>query len=175
MTARRIAIAGAKWLWPLPVAAALFAFFHFLPFEEPVRYTNNVVYLTRYASIMTQSGVFGFPPGTRFTVDPSRHPTPVTVLVTDGTHELAIEPDALTHDPERARELATSDEQLQAVSAAAVTAEKKRVIKAESDAQLSRVRDLDLLNSGQRPGVPRAGAVPPAPRPLQTSPPPQAH
>ena len=159
----------AKWLLLPLVAAVIFGLGHFLTLGEVVRYQNNEVYLLRYASIVTPGGgVYGFAPGTRLTVDPTRRPSPDTVFVTDGTHGLAIDPYALTHDPDRARALAVGDQQAQALSAAAIIAEKARIKKAENDAQLSRARDIDRLNAQQRGGLP----PPPPPPPTPTPPPP---
>lgn len=129
-----------------------------------VRYTNNEVYLTRYASItIPGGGIYGFSPGTKFIIDPTRHSLPDKVFVTDGVHQLAIEPDALTRNPERARALASSDQQGQAMSAAAVQAAKSHVSQVERDAQLSRAHDVELMNARQR-----LGGTPVPPKPVPT-------
>ena len=38
----------------------------------PCALHTDEVYLTRYASIMTPGGVYGFAPGTKFTLEPTR-------------------------------------------------------------------------------------------------------
>ena len=155
-----------KWLWPLLFLAVIFVLSRFLTLEEPVRYTSHEVYLTRYASITTPGGVYGFAPGTKLTLDPTRRTLPDKVFVTDGTHGMEIEPDALTHDPDRARALAASDQQGQASAAAAVVAEKTHVANAERAAQLSRAHDIEMLNAKQNHvTAPLSTPHPPTPTP----------
>ncbi len=171
MPSKILAALPIKWLLGPFVIAGFCIGFHFLSIEAPVRYTNNEVYLTRYASITTPGGVYGFAPGTKFTVDTARTPVPDKVFVTDGLHELAIEPDALTHNPERARAMSSADQAGQVQSAAAVAAEKAHVSKVERDAQLSRARDIEMLNTEQRPVI-GPTAVPLRPT-LPVTPPPR--
>ena len=111
----------------------------------PLRAQTNEVYLTRYASIMTPSGVYGFAPGTKATLDPTRQVPAGTVAVTDGKHELALDPDALTHNAELAQQYADADQQGQVQAAATAKAAKAHVIQAENQAQLKRAQDMDRL------------------------------
>lgn len=156
-----------KWLLLiLVIAAACGAYYYYWHPSEPVRYTNNEVYLTRYASIMIPGGgVYGFPPGTKFTIDSSRRPVPGQIFVTDGTHQLAVEPDALTRNPSLAQEAANEDQQYQAQAAAGAAAMKAHVAKVEAEAQAKRAQDIDRMNALQHGAA--HSPTPPPPRPVR--------
>ena len=145
------------------------AYYYFRQFQvsEPVRYSNENVYLTRYASIVTPSGVYGFDPGTQLVLQPARRASPGMVCVTDGTHQLEVAPESLTRNPDVARQAANDDHAAQAQAAAGVAAAKAHVVKVENDAQLARARDMDRLNALQR-GVMSSAT----PSPFPTPPPP---
>ena len=154
-----------RW-WLLLVVAVAGAAYYFLYFNPVSRVSTNEVYLKRYASVMTTTGVYGFPPGTKLTLEPTRQVPPGTVAVTDGTHEIAVEPDALTRNPELAQQLADADQQGQTQAKAGVNAMKAHVSKVESDAQLARARDVERMNELQRKGLPIV-----LPTPVATPPP----
>ena len=149
---------------PILVLAALAGgAYYYFQLNPPVHYATNEVYLTRYASVMTPTGVYGFPPGTMFSLDSNRHGVPGTVAVTDGRHRLDVATDALTRNPKIAEELAAADQQGQTQAVAGVAAAKQHVAKVEADAQMARARDVDRLNAKQRSII-----LPPAPTPTAT-------
>ena len=157
-----------KWLLLVVLLVAAAGAYYYLRVYEPVRYTSNEVYLTRYASVMIPGGgVYGFPPGTKLTIDASRHPVPGRIFVTDGVHQLAVEPDALTRNPHLAEEAASEDSQVQAQAVAGAAVAKAHVAKAEADAQANRAQDIERLNAKQNGRVyvptptPRPTAFPP--------------
>ena len=68
-----------KWLLVLLLVLALGAggVYYYFQLNPPERYSTNEVYLTRYASVVIPGGgVYGFPPGTRLLLDPSRRASP---------------------------------------------------------------------------------------------------
>lgn len=138
------------------------ASYYYLNFEvsEPVLYSNDEVYLTRYASVVMPSGVYGFSPGTKLLLLPARRASPGMVSVTDGKYNLEVAPDALTRNPAIAQQYADADRSGQKQAAAGVAAEKARVIKVEADAQLARARDIERLNAVQRSAVPKSTLTP---------------
>ena len=72
------------------------------------------------------------------------------MAVTDGTHKMDVETEALTRNPKIAQELADADRQGQTQAVAGVAAAKAHVAKVESDAQMARAKDIDRLNARQR-------------------------
>ena len=165
-----------KRLWlalVLLIALAGGAYYYYLYFEvsEPVRYSNDDVYLTRYASIVTPSGVYGFTPGTKLVLEPGRRASPGMVCVSDGKYQLEVAPDALTRNPAVAQQYAEADRNGQTEAVAGVAAMKAHVAKIEADAQAARTRDVERLNAQQR-GV----IYSPTPTPVRTpTPPPRLH
>ena len=99
-----------RW-WLLGIILIAGAAYYFLYFNPISRVSTNEVYLRRYASITLPSGVYGFPPGTKLTLEPTRPVGPGLVAVTDGSHEMALEPEALTRNAELAQQLAAADQQ----------------------------------------------------------------
>ena len=145
----------------LVLALAAGGAYYYFQLNPPERYSTNEVYLTRYASVVIPGGgVYGFPPGTRLLLDPSRRALPGTVAVTDGTHKMDVETEALTRNPKIAQELADADRQGQTQAVAGVAAAKAHVARVESEAQMARAKDMDRLNARQR-GV----ILPPTPTP----------
>ena len=139
-----------RFLPILVLAGLIGGAYYYFQLNPPVHYSSNEVYLTRYASVMTPTGVYGFSPGTKFSLDSTRHGVPGTVAVTDGKYRLDVETDALTRNPKVAEELAATDQQGQTQAVAGVAAAKQHVARVESDAQMARARDVDRLNAKQR-------------------------
>ena len=142
-----------RW-WLLVVVAIAGAAYYFLYFNPISRAPTNEVYLKRYASVSLPGGVYGFPPGTKLTLEPTRPVAPGLVAVTDGTHEIAVEPEALTRNAELAQQIAAEDQQGQVQAKQGVNAMKAHVTQVERDAQLARARDIDRINDLQRKGLP---------------------
>ena len=150
-----------RW-WLLGIILIAGAAYYFLYFNPISRASTNEVYLRRYASITLPSGVYGFPPGTKLTLEPTRPVGPGLVAVTDGSHEMALEPEALTRNAELAQQLAAADQQGQVQLKADANAMKAHVIQVERDAQLARARDVERMNELQRKGLPVTLASPAA-------------
>lgn len=164
-----------KWLLALLLVLALAAggAYYYFQLNPPERYSTNEVYLTRYVSVaIPGGGVYGYPPGTKLLLDPSRRAAPGTVAVTDGKRKMDVETDALTRNPKIAQELADADRQGQTQAIAGVAAVKAHVTKVEADAQMARARDIERLNAEQR-GV-NPAALTPTPTPARPSGPPRA-
>ncbi len=136
-----------KWLLVLVLVLALAAggAYYYFQLNPPERYSTNEVYLTRYASVMIPGGgVYGFPPGTKLLLDSSRRASPGTVAVTDGTHKMDVETEALTRNPKIAQELADADRQGQTQAVAGVSC-------GQGACRQGRVRRADGPRPGHRP------------------------
>ena len=122
-------------------------------------------YLLKGASVDTDSGITGIPPGTKVTL---LHPTENGVLATDGVNQFEVAASQLTSDPAVAQKVIDADTQARAKIAGYVQQQEAIVRKQEDDRLKSMPLPGPLSDEQQSPPPaveapsPAAGAQPPA-------------
>ena len=107
---------------------------------------TGIVYTTNYLTLQLPGGIVGFPPGTRFAERFTIH-IPDKEVVSSGKYTLAVDPLALTHDMEYARELADSDQADQDQNFANLAQHKVRSDADRHAAELVAARDIEGVNA----------------------------